>query len=116
MMLKLIEKLIAQTQKNRIYVSGPMTGYPKLNRPAFNKTAAQLESYGYRVVNPASFGDGLWKHCLIRDLIMMLLFCNKIALLPGWKKSKGAQLEVSVAQKLGFRIHPRNYWFKRGRK
>ena len=116
MKLRIVEWLISKTTKNGIYVSGPMTGYPKLNRPKFNKIADQLSKYGYKVVNPAFFSDGLWKACLVRDLIVMLLFCNKLALLPGWKKSKGAQLEISVARKLGFRIQPYSYWLKRGRK
>ena len=116
MKLKIVEWFINKTSKNYIYVSGPMTGYLELNRPLFNKVANKLLDYGYRVVNPAWFADGLWKYCLIRDLIIMLLFCNKVALLPGWKKSKGAQLEVAVAKKLGFRIYSYKYWLKRGRR
>ena len=63
MINRLIEWVIKHTVKNCVYVSGPMTGYKDLNKPEFHKTALKLRKKGYRVVDPAEFGDGIWKFC-----------------------------------------------------
>lgn len=39
----------------RIYVSGPMTGHPDLNRPAFDAAAKRLREEGHFVINPHDF-------------------------------------------------------------
>lgn len=36
----------------RIFVSGPMTGYPDLNRPAFDAAEKRLTARGHFVINP----------------------------------------------------------------
>ena len=36
----------------RIFVSGPMTGYPDLNRPAFDAAEKRLTAQGHFVINP----------------------------------------------------------------
>lgn len=36
----------------RIYLSGPMTGLPDLNRPAFDAATARLTAQGHFVINP----------------------------------------------------------------
>jgi hypothetical protein len=36
-----------------IYISGPMTGYPDLNFPAFHLAASVLRSEGFTVISPA---------------------------------------------------------------
>lgn len=36
----------------RIYISGPMTGKPRLNRHAFDAAAARLREQGHFVINP----------------------------------------------------------------
>lgn len=44
----------------RIYISGPMTGCPDLNRPAFDAAEKRLAAQGHFVINPhdlsAQFG------------------------------------------------------------
>jgi hypothetical protein len=42
-----------------IYISGPMSGLPNLNFPAFYAAQAKLEAEGYKVVNPAEIGKNL---------------------------------------------------------
>jgi hypothetical protein len=89
-----------------VYVSGPMTGMPNLNFPAFHRAAARLRADGHRVVNPAELATGMdadWHDCLRVDLIAMLHSCDRIALLPGWECSRGAVLEMHVATALGMR-------------
>lgn len=36
----------------RIYISGPMTGFPNQNREAFSAAAAKLRSQGHFAINP----------------------------------------------------------------
>ena len=94
---------LAMSRVGRVYLAGPMTGYENFNFPAFNAAAQRLRAEGFDVVNPADHGivEGAeWADYLRFDL-GKLVQCASIALLPGWEASKGANLEVSVAQKLG---------------
>lgn len=90
----------------RVYVSGPMTGLPDLNFPAFRAAADRLRAMGHDVVDPSTLGepDGwCWEDFLRRDL-RHLLDCDAICLLDGWWKSRGARLEQHVAAKLGYTV------------
>jgi|ERR1019366_6855530 hypothetical protein len=102
--------------KNKLYLSGPMTGVPDLNRPAFAKAAKALRKKGYRVVNPPELDKNSpqrsWEGCLRRD-IAELLDCDKIALLPRWRKSRGAALEVHIGKALKYFIRTYPYFLKR---
>lgn len=98
----------------RVYVSGPMTGMPDFNYPAFNAAAAQLRAAGYEVVNPAELdandtGPMTWEQYMRRD-IKALMDCDGLALLPGWRNSRGALLESFLARALGFDVRPLNGW------
>ena len=103
----------------KIYVSGRMTGLPNNNVPAFNKAAKALRKKGYRVVNPAELDKDEpckdWTGCLRRD-IRHLTYCTDIATLPGWKKSRGANLEIHIGKALSFAVHPVGYYLKRRKK
>lgn len=91
---------------NRIYVAGPMTGIEDFNFPAFNAAAERLRWAGWIVENPAEHGviEGAeWADYLAYDLTKIGT-CGAIFLLPGWENSKGAQLEVLVAERLGMQI------------
>lgn len=85
----------------RIYIAGPMTGLPGFNYPAFNAEAARLRALGWYVENPAENPEqDCWENYL-RLGIAQLVTCNVIALLPGWTRSRGALLEVDIAQQVG---------------
>lgn len=89
-----------------IYISGPMTGLPDLNFPAFNAAAAALRRQGYQVTNPAEInpiGEKSWSACMRAD-IKALCDCDTIALLEGWESSPGATLELHIAERLGMRV------------
>lgn len=89
-----------------VYLSGPMTGLPDLNFPAFTAAATQLRSQGLRVINPAELNpdqNASWHDCMRAD-IKALCDCNAIALMPGWERSAGANLELHIAHRLGLRI------------
>ena len=101
----------------RIYVSGPMSGLPEDNHPAFHAETARLRGLGYEVVNPAELhpaGRGSWAGYLRVDL-QHLVTCEVVSLLPGWDRSRGAQLEFTVAEQLGMAIveKPGRWYLKR---
>jgi len=87
-----------------IYISGPISGMPDGNRPAFAEMAATLRSKGWVVVNPhdlfAADVEESWEGYMRKDLAA-LLTCTHIVMLPGWELSRGAQLEKLVADAVG---------------
>lgn len=90
----------------RVYLSGPMTGLPELNFPAFQAWHRHLLVLGLQVVNPAELNPDpatSWHDCMRRDLAE-LLTCDTLALLPGWTRSQGAHLEMHVAHRVGMHI------------
>lgn len=90
----------------KIYISGPMTGLPDLNFPAFHEAARQLRALGLEVINPAEINaenPGSW-HAAMRADIKALCDCDVIALMPGWESSNGAHLELQVAHRLGLKV------------
>lgn len=95
----------------KLYLSGPMTGQPDHNLPAFNEAAVLLEECGYTVINPAAHGVGelTWEQYLRRDL-RWLLDCEGVATLLGWTTSRGAKLEVHVARELGMPVRMVDEW------
>ncbi len=79
-----------------------MTGLPDNNYPLFNKVAACLRAYGYRVENPAENDipkDAPWER-FMRAAIGKLVLCDILILLPGHEDSDGAMLEKSIAYSL----------------
>lgn len=97
---------------HHIYLSGPITGMPGLNREAFHTAAQALREAGYTVFNPADNGvpaDAAW-HEHMRADIAALTQCRTVATLPGWTGSKGATLEVHIARQLGMAVASVNAW------
>ena len=86
-----------------IYLSGPITGNENYMTD-FAEWEAWLTTKGYKVFNPASLGEGVldWAGYLKRDL-PFLLDCDAIFAMPGWEGSKGAQLEIDVARRVGMK-------------
>lgn len=98
----------------RLYLSGPMTGLPKHNYPAFMRWARLLRKANYQVINPAELDDGTplnWIQCLKRD-VTKLFTCTGIATMPGWTKSKGANLEVHIGRELDYPVHSVEHFIK----
>lgn len=103
---------------DRIYISGPMTGYPQFNFPAFEQASKMLRAVGFDVVSPHEAGKGelgkTWADYLRQDLAAMLDGCTAVATLSGWEQSRGAQLEVHVATALGMRVEQLEWWMTGG--
>lgn len=102
----------------RIYISGPMTGLPDLNFPAFHEAAAKLRALGHDVVNPAELdaADAVpmaWADYMRRDIVH-LMACDGVALLPGYTGSKGARLELHIAEALGLDVWWIEFWIQAG--
>ena len=97
---------LPHARAGRVYLAGPMTGISELNFPAFNQEAERLRAEGLQVLNPADHGivDGAdWADYLRHD-IAGLASCERIHLLRGWTKSKGACLEMTIAKALGMTV------------
>lgn len=96
--------------RGKIYLSGPMTGYPGLNYPLFMAVSAQLRAAGYTVYNPAEFNhDGPAETFPIRRAFSEYsrFICEEadaIVLLPGWETSKGAKAELALAENCKLRV------------
>lgn len=111
----------------KIYLAGPMRGYPHFNFPEFDKGAAALRKEGHTVFSPAerdrsahgdiaadnlagdeklaecSYGFNL-REALAADMKFICEEADAIALLPGWENSKGALAERATATALGLKI------------
>lgn len=95
----------------RLYIAGPMSGLPDLNYPAFHAAAARLRALGFDVENPAENPE---PHCgswlgYMRMAVRQLSHCDGVALLPGWKESKGARIEHQLATQLGLIVLPESF-------
>lgn len=96
----------------KVYLAGPMTGYADLNFPKFAEETARLRALGLVVVSPAEVNPDHsmpWLECMRRD-IPHLVTCDAVAVLPGWSSSRGANVEVTLAQGLGFKVAPVGHW------
>lgn len=101
---RVAQQVLPANTMRRIYISGPMTGLPGFNYPAFNAEAARLRALGYHVENPAENPPQESWVAYIAVCIPQLLTCDTIALLPGWSESRGALWERYVASQEGITI------------
>lgn len=88
----------------RIYLAGPMRGYPEDNVPAFKEAAKLLRDKGWEVVSPIEVcahlaPDSRPQFFLKKDL-EALLTCDAIAVLPKWYHGTGGRCEATVARSL----------------
>jgi hypothetical protein len=92
-----------------------MTGLPGFNYERFREVARELEAQGVVPVNPGELADASqvvhhnpfsddiewWQKCLERDInIIASPEVEAVIVLPGWQKSNGALLELTVASGL----------------
>jgi hypothetical protein len=88
----------------RIYISGKITGEPENKVKAkFTTATERIKSLepNVVVVNPLQFcrWDWSWEKCM-KECLGELLQCDALYLLPDWKDSKGAKLELLLARQL----------------
>lgn len=89
-----------------VYISGPMTGLPERNYPAFNQAELMLVAQGHEVLNPASLPDGLTYEEYMELDLEMVRRSQMVVTLPGWENSKGSNTEVDLARSLGIPVRP----------
>jgi hypothetical protein len=107
----------------RLYVAGPMRGYPEFNFPEFDKATDQLRVAGYDVFSPAehdrslygddvmSYGDSIdIRISMAADLDWICKNADGVALLHGWTASKGACAEYALALALDIPARPVGVW------
>ena len=98
----------------RVYISGPMSNLSREQYlDIFRRAEQSLRSQGYRkIVNPIRVWACRWpwiykivgyRLTLLYDL-WLLMRCDQIYKLPGWRDSKGANIESCVA--FHFKIWP----------
>jgi hypothetical protein len=81
------------------YLAGPMRGKPNGNKDFFNLVSKILRRMGHTVWNPAEQNDGekTFEVCIKKDINAIINECSGILLLPGWKRSLGANAEALCA-------------------
>ena len=85
----------------RVYISGPMTGLPEYNFPAFFAMARKLKERGFSVLNPAAWpARATYEEYLQHDIKMLIRYADAVVFLDGWEKSNGARVEMAVARAL----------------
>jgi len=112
------------------YLAGPMSGIPQFNYPEFHRVAKELRDAGYNIISPVeedspelqatlmASKDGLvngvqhvdtkakvegetWGDILARDVQTIFNRCDGVVVMKDWGKSRGARLEVFVANLAG---------------
>lgn len=110
----------------KVYLAGPMSGYPQFNFPLFMRAATLLRADGWDVVSPAELDaehgvdkeamastDGnaaklstTWGTLLARDVKLIADGgIEGIMFLPEWERSRGARLEAFTGTQIaGFKF------------
>lgn len=88
----------------KVYLAGPMSGYPDHNFPAFHAAAKAWRAKGHIVFSPAEQHGGstsLPIEVYWRNDVSMILQVEALALLPGIEQSNYGKREVLLADGLG---------------
>jgi hypothetical protein len=106
----------------RIYIAGPISGFPERNEPAFRRAARELARRGHVPVVPLDIKpwshptdvpcpdgynveDGHSSACWLRADLRVLLECHAVYMLAGWERSQGASIEHRVAVTCGLQLY-----------
>lgn len=82
------------------YLAGSMRGHKDLNKPLFTLAASLLRKQGHTVWSPSEHKSYLqlsFAQVIAIDLNKVINNCRKIAFLPGWRESLGANSEAFAA-------------------
>ena len=98
---KEIQTKMTASHRFRVFISGPMSGLPDFNRPAFHSAEEELTSRCIESVNPAYLGlwldDGAPHDMFLAVSLAVIPYCAALIQLPGWRKSAGARAEHACA-------------------
>ena len=85
-----------------LYLAGPVTGRPKLNKPLFVHHAIALRDKGYEVIIPHDHVPSTATHDEAMSICLPIVEkVDGLALIPGWELSVGARMEYEKAFVLG---------------
>ena len=107
--------MIDEYMKKKVYISGKISGIPREQyMKMFGIAEQMLREKGYKAVNPTRFFLSRHYQRLCRlighqnayDLTLLydlwrLMHCDLIYKIPGWKQSRGANIESCVAFHFG---------------
>ena len=97
----------SESEKKRVYISGPISGYDmEERREAFGRAAKMLKELGYLPISPMNNGlpDDSTREEHMKVDLALLMTCEYIYQMRGWTDSKGAVLETLVARQLGIEV------------
>lgn len=107
-------KNIEDIKKLKIFIAGPMRGYPNYNFDTFDAYENFLKDRGIECVNPGRISRKFKEVEVNNDINvyneMVRLqqeaekTCNAILLLDGWQWSEGVKLEVKTAAENDFQF------------
>lgn len=91
------------------FISGPYTGHEDTAKERFAAAARALARAGHNPLNPielcAPMATEDWSACM-RETVRAMLVCERVALLEGWRKSRGCRIEALLARRLGIPATP----------
>lgn len=102
------DEFMGSPGKRLCYLAGPISGRPNFMEE-FQEAKGWLEQRGEYVCSPAHMTSLLPNAQMERKHFMqlgiaLLSICGKIAVMPGWEKSRGCQMEVAYAKANGMEI------------
>jgi len=88
-------------QAMKIYISGPITGMPELNEPAFASASLAIAEKGHVPINPfdvcCDIPRGSDWLAYMRADIKAMMDADAVLMLSGWAESRGARIEHSIS-------------------
>lgn len=115
-----------EAKRLTLYLSGPMTGLPAFNYPAFIDATAYLRGLGYDVLSPHeldadasvdldNFTLADRRAALARD-VAAVAQADGVAVLPGWQESSGSRAELALANAIPIPARTVEEWADEARK
>jgi hypothetical protein len=99
-----LELKVKQLGFKSVYLSGPMSDLPYLNRGAFAFPHLAFQRLGVKVLTPCNWPLDLQYEDYMKLDFELLLQAEAIFLLNGWYNSRGAKAEFEVAKMISLFI------------